>query len=552
MRLRLPCLLALWMASAGADAVENPIRINSVGFLPGQEKQASIAVAARDFSVLRVSDGSTVLHGSLDGPNTNEDTGETLFTADFGKLVQEGIYQLDVPGVGLSPTFRIAPDVYREPLMKAMRAFSLWRCGTAVRAVDGGEEFAHGPCHLDDAWLDHATGKHERVPSTGGWHDAGDYNKYVVNAGVTVGVLLRAWEDFQPAVSALSLGIPRATGAPPDFLAEVKWELDWLFTMQDPQGAVYHKLSTLDFGAFIPPDQEKTPRYLAPPSTEATANFVGMMAAAARAFEPLDSAYADRCRQAAARSYAYLSARPERIKSDQSKFSTGPYEVPDDGARLWAAAEMWELTGDPACLRDFEERLKRIHAAVPVKWDYSNPGPLGCITYLFSKRGGRDENLVSSLRANLLATAERMVAAADAHGYRRPTAVGYGWGFNGQVARQSVLLHAAHRLDPRPHWFQTTADAVGYLFGRNVHGRSYVTGLGHQPPQKPHDRSSASDGIDRPWPGFLVGGPHPGPRDWSDDQEDFRTNEIAINWNSALVYALAWLDREAPQTLPNP
>jgi hypothetical protein len=84
------------------------------------------------------------------------------------------------------------------------------------------------------------------------------------------------------------------------------------------------------------------------------------------------------------------------------------------------------------------------------------------------------------------------------------------------------------------------------VFGRNVHGRSYVTGLGHQPPLHPHDRGSASDGVLGPWPDFLVGGPHPRPTDWFDVQEDYRTNEIAINWNSALVYALAWLVGDSP------
>jgi endoglucanase len=244
---------------------------------------------------------------------------------------------------------------------------------------------------------------------------------------------------------------------------------------------------------------------------------------------------------AAEKSYAFLVAHPTRKKSDQSKFKTGTYEVGDEGARLWAAAEMWETTGRADCLRDFEQRLKAAKVAVPVTWDYYNPGPLGCVTYLFSKRDGRDAALVSTLKTNLLATADRMVAAAKTHGYARPSAVGYGWGFNGQVARQTVLLHAANRLSPQPDYFQTAADAVSYLFGRNVHGRSYVTGLGWQPPLHPHDRSSASDALSGPWPGFLVGGPHPKPRDWFDKLEDYRTNEIAINWNSALVYALAWL-----------
>jgi endoglucanase len=327
----------------------------------------------------------------------------------------------------------------------------------------------------------------------------------------------------------------------PEFLAEVKWELDWLLTMQAADGSVYHKVSTRAFGGFIKPEQETEPRYFAPWSTEATANFVGMMAQAARVYQPHDAVFAERCRRAAEKSYEFLSAHPARQKSDQSKFSTGTYEVGDEGARVWAAAEMWETTGREDCLRDFEQRLKTAKVAVPVTWDYYNPGPLGGITYLLSTRPGRAANLVSSLQTNLLSAASRIVHGAKTHGYGRPATVGYNWGFNGQVARQTVILHAANQISPQPEFLQTAAAAVGYLFGRNVHGRSYVTGLGWQPPQNPHDRASAADGLAGPWPGFLVGGPHPKPGDWFDEREDYRTNEIAINWNSALVYALAWL-----------
>lgn len=64
-------------------------------------------------------------------------------------------------------------------------------------------------------------------------------------------------------------------------------------------------------------------------------------------------------------------------------------------------------------------------------------------------------------------------------------------------------------------------------------------GLGHQPPQHPYDRRSGADDVAEPWPGYLVGGPNPNATDWFDVEKDFRTNEIAINWNGALIYAQA-------------
>jgi endoglucanase len=55
---------------------------------------------------------------------------------------------------------------------------------------------------------------------------------------------------------------------------------------------------------------------------------------------------------------------------------------------------------------------------------------------------------------------------------------------------------------------------------------------------KPHDRRSGADGIEEPWPGYIVGGGHSA-TDWKDVEESYSTNEIAINWQAALVYALA-------------
>jgi endoglucanase len=100
-------------------------------------------------------------------------------------------------------------------------------------------------------------------------------------------------------------------------------------------------------------------------------------------------------------------------------------------------------------------------------------------------------------------------------------------------------LQVADRIKPDPKYREAALDAIAHLFGRNVYNRSYVTGLGLNPPLHPHDRRSGADGIVDPWPGYLVGGGHPFATDWHDEQNDYRTNEIAINWQAGLVYALA-------------
>ena len=420
-----------------------------------------------------------------------------------------------------------------------MRGFYLWRCGTAVESVHNGFRYAHGPCHLDDGWQDHTGVPDTKRDGTQGWHDAGDYGKYTVNAGVTVGTLFLAWDHFQQNLKTRSFDLPETAQGWPDFLKELKWEIDWLLKMPypDDSGRVSHKLTRHEFSGFVMPEADKAKRYFTEWGSAATADFVAMTAMAARYFRPYDADYADKCLEAARKSYAFLLAHPEDKRPDLQGFSTGGYGTSDADDRLWAAAELWQTTGEEACLTDFENRARSASRLIDANWDWSNVGNLGMLTYLFSARPGRDPELVDRISKALIETADAIVKEARKDVYARPLGGRYYWGSNGTVARQAVLLQSANRITPKPDYIQTSLDAVGHLFGRNYYNRSFVTGLGNRPPMHPHDRRSAADGIEAPWPGYLVGGGQSAVN-WQDMQDDYRTNEIAINWQAALVYAM--------------
>jgi len=541
-------------AVAAEQAVPTPdsrIRLNTIGFLPGRLKRASIAAACTRFSVRRADSGKDVYAGTVSGPVHNADSNEDLYTADFSALKATGTYYLEIPGVGRSADFRIAPDVYNDAFYLVTRGMYLWRCGVAVSATYRGDTFAHAACHTSDGYMDFVGGGHTKRDGTGGWHDAGDYNKYVVNAGISVGSMLQAWEQFPDRLKAFRLDLPESGNGIPDYLNEVKFELDWLLKMQAPDGSVYHKLTTQNFGGFVLPEEETTDRFFTPWGSPATADFVAMLAMAARIYRPYDAPYADRCLQAAVKSYGFLQAHPENHAPDQAQFHTGGYGANDMDGRLWAAAELWQSTGESAYLKDFETRARAWQvrpargAAAPPEakiepvWDWGDVANQGMFTYLLSKRPGRDAALVQQIHDSLLAAADAIVKTRDAHGYARPLGETYYWGCNGAVARQTALLQTAHQIAPNPAYIDTALDAIGHLFGRNYFGRSFVTGLGANPPLHPHDRRSGGDKVAAPWPGYLVGGGWPGAQDWKDSQDSYQTNEIAINWNTALIYALA-------------
>ena len=347
---------------AGAD--DSHVRLNSVGFLTDARKQASVAAGCSTFRVLR-EDGAVVLAAQARPPLRDADTGESVTVVDFSAVRDAGVYRIEVRGVGFSPTFTVSQAVYREPYRLAMRGMYLWRCGTAVNAQHGGDTFAHGACHFDDARIDFVfPGSRAKKDLTGGWHDAGDYNKYVVNAGFSLGVLFQAWDHFGAAIGPVALDIPESTNATPDFLDEVRWEVEWLLKMQADDGRVYHKVSTTKFGGFVLPDAEKAERFVTPWSSAATADFAAVTAMAARHLRRYDRDFADRCLAAARRSYAFLASNPANHPADLTGFSTGPYQADDATRRLWAAAELWETTGEPNFLKDFQTRAAALRRKV--------------------------------------------------------------------------------------------------------------------------------------------------------------------------------------------
>ena len=537
-RLIIAMILFLWVAEGtfGADA---DIKLNSLGFLSAAKKKATITAECSAFTLKRTTSGETVYSGKTTGPLHQNDVGQDVWIADFSNAKDKGKFYLDVPGVGRSYEFEIGDKVYDFALYTAMRGFYLWRCGTGVEGTHNGITYAHSACHTNDGYEDYVGDKGSKRDGVGGWHDAGDYGKYTVNAGVTMGVLFLAWNHFQDRLSDIALDLPETATGYPDFLKELKWETDWLLKMPYPDGSgrVSHKLTRLYFSEFIMPEKDTAKRFYTQWSSAATADFVAMMAMAARYFKPYDAEYAQTCLDAALKSYAFLKANPKNKKFERGPFKTGGYGTGDSDDRLWAAAEMWETTGDPEYLQDFEERAGISRNKIDENWDWGNVRNLGMFTYLLSEKKGKNVALLEDVRRDLLSIADTIVAKGDKDVYGRPFERYY-WGCNGTVARMTLTLQVANRISPNSDYVNTAMDAVGHLFGRNYYGRSYVTGLGYNPAMNPHDRRCGADGIKDPWPGYLVGGGH-NATNWKDKQRDYRTNEIAVNWQAALVYALA-------------
>jgi endoglucanase len=550
-------------------AADSDVKVSSIGYLLGRVKRASITAAATAFTVKRDADGSVAFTGTAGAAKTDPDTSQSIVVADFTQLTEAGKFYVDVTGVGRSVTFPIGNDVYRQAFVATMLGFYGWRCNTAVSFTFGGQTYAHDACHTDDAHLDYIGTVGGKRDGQKGWHDAGDYGKYTVNAGITLGSLLAAWEEYASVISTYSWPIPETGGTTPDYLDELRWELEWLLKMQysATDGRVSHKMTSLTFDApydgggtaidhWVTPEKDLQTRYFVPWGSAATADFVAMLAKAARIYKTYDPAFADQCLAAARVSYAYLQANTANAAVTDPT-TTGGYGTTDTDDRLWAAVEMWETTGDAAALTDFETRAARYSTGttpyVDSDFDWGNVKNLGMYVYLQSQRTGRNATTVTAITTSLTTAADALVTNRNNSGYGRAISgkVGaYYWGSNGSVARTCMLLQVANRLAPKTDYLDTCVDQISWIFGRNYYNRSQVTGIGINPPLHPHHRPSQADGIDNPWPGLLVGGGNNtstqapggnknGATNWTDDVNAYELNEVAINWNAPLTYALA-------------
>lgn len=557
-------LLALACCATVSAAPTTEIKVDQVGYLPNAPKIAFVVSsnATGEFTVRRKKDDSVAFAGKLSATMNDPDTGDRVQAADFSPLAESGSYYIEVPGAGQSWSFAIGADVYGRAFYLAMRAFYGQRCGTAVDLGPDFPGYKHAACHLVGAY--HATsGKSGTCVSIKGWHDAGDYGRYVVNSGIATGELLWTWELFGGRLGKVKLNIPESGNGTPDILNEIRWNLDWMLTMQDEDGGVWHKQTSENFAPFIMPEKDKLLSYVigigrAPyKSSCATADFAAVMAIAARVYRSFDRAYARTCESAAVKAWTWLEKYPDITFRNSSGVLTGGYG--DNDCRdelLWAAAELWRTTRSDMYehyfLDHYAQQLPTIRSAGPPSWP--RVAPLGLWTYILG--GAKNKEATNAIGQASLKAADEVVERTNNNAYRTSmTTRDYVWGSNGVAANYGVQLLIANAIKPDHRYVQTAAENLHYLLGRNTFSLSWVTQLGEHPFRHPHHRPSEADNNPEPWPGMLSGGPNqyrqdpamrklpnlPPAKMYLDEWESYATNEIAINWNAPLVFLLAGL-----------
>ncbi|MBQ4818806.1 glycoside hydrolase family 9 protein [Aquimarina sp. MMG016] len=549
------------------------VRYNQVVYLVGRGKTISIAAngsfSNEAYTILDNAD-NVVLSGTTGTSSLWSDSGEHIANIDISEVNTEGTYRFQIDSEEI--TFKVSIDGYADLREEAFKYYYYNRSSTALESANAGV-YARPAGTPDNIVLVHSSAASPARP-TGtiisapkGWYDAGDYNKYVVNSGISTYTLLAAFEHYPTEWGSLQYNIPEQGGDLPDILDEVLWNLDWMLNMQDPKseggdGGVYHKLTAKNFSGRIMPAAYNLDRYVVQKSTAAALNFAAVTAVASRIFSDYESVrpgFSAQLEQAAKDAYAWAKANPAVYYQQPSDIGTGVYGDSDvtDEFR-WAAVELFITTRENTYRDDIN--VNSIGGGTP-SWPYSDPLALISIAQYATSL----ESSINVTTANntLLATADQLKDRVNSSPMKITMASNdYNWGSNGAVGNQLILLIRAYELTKDESYLDAAYTAMDYIFGRNGTGYSYVTGFGDRQVFEPHHRISDADGISAPIPGMIVGGPqnenNPDTGDctgsgvsfpsnlpaskYVDHWCSYSTNEITINWNAPLVYAMHALD----------
>ncbi len=531
-------------------AIDTPdIQINQLGYRPEDEKIAVFRGEDMDsaFKVVDAKSGETVFEGTLLAGAKNNNTREMESAGDFSELKTPGTYKIVGDKCGESYEFTIGNDVYDEAFDATVKMLYLQRCGVELTEEYAGD-FAHPVCH-DGGAVVHGSTSSATVDVSGGWHDAGDYGRYVVSGAKAVADVMLAYESY-PEAFGDDAGIPESGNGTPDILDEARFQLEWLLKMQDSAtGGVYHKVTCANFPETVMPEDETDQLILSPISNCATGDFAAVMAMAARVYKDVDSDFADTCMAASLKAVAYLEGsesgdgfvNPEEIV-------TGEYpDAKDTDERYWAYAELFKTTKDAK----YEEILTAIpYASIQGGLGWEKVGFYGGYAYLTG--GYTNEEYAKTVVSKLEYAVNGILESTEADTYRCSLSGTYPWGSNMSIANNGMLLLMMDEINGNDKYESLAKAQMDYLFGNNANSYCFLTGFGSLSPEHTHHRPSQV--LDQSMAGMLVGGADSNLEDpyakatmtgtapakcYVDNAQSFSCNEVTVYWNSPLIYLMA-------------
>ena len=527
------------------------IHYNQVGYGAKLPKQAILTGKGSHCYLLDESH-RVVLQPPLTDARFDIASGDTVRIADFSQVTQPGRYFLFADGEKVMIDICDAP--YHALNNALVKALYYQRCGCALEEEHAGA-FHHAACHMGKATLIHD--ENVVLDVAGGWHDAGDYGRYIAPAAVTVGHMLYAYELF-PQVYGDELNIPESGNGVPDILNECRYELEWMLKMQREDGGLYHKVATRYFAKFVMPEEDLDELLLFRATHCSTAGFAASLAQAYRMYLPYDRAFAETALAAAVKAWNWMEANPLFVPFvNPPDVNSGPYG--DDSCEdelFWASCELFAATGEDKYWAAMRARADHVDVS---KIGWRECAGFGALNCLFANKNIPDPAFLARMRERVIMAADECHHLALQSGYGTSlSADGYTWGSSLPIMINAMVLILAKMLTGVEAYEKAALAQLDYLLGRNATGYSFVTGFGEKAFRFPHHRPSYADGVDDPVPGMVSGGPNkvrpdkacahlvppetPAAKFYIDHTATASANEIAIYWNSPAIFVAAYFD----------
>jgi len=535
------------------ESVNENIRLNQIGYHPKSNKQFILTdTAATQFQLIN-NQQETVYTGRIMSNGTWAPSGEAVYMGDFSSFEVPGSYQIIV-NEGASYPFEIKASLYQEAWHASIKSYYFQRASLPIEK-EFDSLFHRAAGHPDIQCFYHpSSGKTSGfLASPGGWYDAGDYGKYVVNGALSTGQMLLLCTLYPQAVADQALHIPESGNGISDLLDELKYELDWLLTMQDEDGGVFHKLTAKNFSGFVSPEAYDLDRYVIGKGTAASLDFAAVLAQAARLLAPTHEFWSQKALEAAEKAWKWAQFNPQVAFSNPDDVKTGEYgdaQFADDF--YWAAAELYLATQEAMYLNYLQSNKETYQHQLTNSWKFFTRN-VGFASLLIHQEL-IDPKLYKTLKNEHLLLCDSLLEAINHHPYRIALNT-FEWGSNSDVLNQALLLCLAHQLTADEKYLMGAEQITDYIFGKNATGYSFLTGFGSKKVRFPHHRPSGADQILMPIPGFIVGGPNGDRQDhqevaytsifpakaYQDVQPSYASNEVCLNWNAPAVFVLGYI-----------
>jgi hypothetical protein len=462
------------------------------------------------------------------GGATDTASGDRGWWFDFSSVREPGEYYVFDPANNVrSPLFRISDDVYRPILRAAVRTYFYQREAVPLQPPHAERPWVGGPIYLQDrkarSVVDRDNPRTERDLS-GGWMDAGDTNKYPPFNNGVIHPLLYAYRA-NPKAFTNDFGIPESGNGLPDLLDELKFQLDWLLKMQEPDGGVWVKMGDIDYNGKYPLEEDDRPRFYGPKCTGAAISVAGQFAHAARVYSQFEQwkPFARLLRERAERAWDFYQKNPKTPRSDDGTIKSGNASRSiEDQQRLEAVAavHLLALTGKKEYADAVKRRASSMRQLSEGLWSpYEADMAEALINYLSLPQADKELSARTRRQLEASAASSQWAPPLEQDLYRAwVNAESYHWG---SVIPRAAFGHAAlaasRAISDEAIKARLKERAYGLLqwfHGVNALSATMLTNMGRYGAELSvrhiwHARwGFGTPFADNPPPGYVVGGPN--------------------------------------------